>query len=271
MGSKTTLLCRTELLRFVDSDVTNVLKECMNKTHFHFQQGRTHQKFVKNAEGLIEVHLDDGSILTAEKVFIAMGRPPLVGPLKLENAGVAINERGAIIVDEFSNTNVEGIFAFGDVIDKVNLTPVAIRAGRILAERLYNNRPGLKMNYENVPTVIFSHPPIGIIGMHQQDAESKFGKENVTIHKSKFVNMFYSPMKVQEEKLPSFFKLICHKQPNGDEKVVGVHAIGLGVDEMIQGISIAINMGATKQDFDNSVAIHPTASEEFVTMDAKYV
>ena len=243
----------------------------MLKSHLNSIQGRTHKKFSKNANGDIDVHLDDGSVISAEKVFIALGRPPLVAPLKLHNAGVLVDKKGAIIVDEFSNTNVEGIFALGDVINKVNLTPVAIRAGRILAERLYNNRPGLKMNYENVPSVIFTHPPIGVIGLHQLDAEKKFGAEHVTIHKTKFVNMFYSPMKVQEEKLPSFFKLICHKQPNGDEKVVGVHAIGLGVDEMLQGISIAVNMGATKQDFDNSVAIHPTASEEFVTIDAKYI
>lgn len=166
LGSKTTLLSRGDILKFVDSEVTDVLKEAMEKTHFNRVQGKVHKKFSKNADGEIEVHLDDGSILTAEKVIIALGRPPLVGPLKLENAGVAVNERGAIIVDEYSNTNVDGIFAFGDIIDKVNLTPVAIRAGRILAERLYNNRPTLKMNYDNVATVIFSHPPIGTIGMH---------------------------------------------------------------------------------------------------------
>lgn len=262
-GVHTHLLVRSKVLRFVDQEVVSVLEECMQKTELNLVKGKKHTKFVKNTDtGLIDVHLEDGSILSGEKVIVALGRPPLVGPLKLEKAGVEVDSNGAIIVDEYQNTNVEGIFALGDVINKVNLTPVAIRAGRILAERLYNNRPGLKCSYENVATVIFSHPPIGTVGLPQDEAEQKFGSENVTVHKSRFINMFYSPCKIQEKKLPSFFKIVCHKQPNGDEKVVGVHGTGLGIDEMMQGLSIAVTMGATKQDFDNSVAIHPTASED---------
>lgn len=190
--------------------------------------------------------------------------------MKLENCGVEHN-RGVIKVDDFQNTNVEGIYAIGDVIDKVNLTPVAIRAGRILSERLFNNRPTLKCSYDNVATVIFSHPPIGTVGDSQAAAEKKYGAENITVHKSRFINMFYSPCPSQDMKLPSFFKIICKKEANDIEKVIGVHGTGMGIDEMMQGISVAVTMGASKQDFDNSVAIHPTASEEFVTMDGKFV
>ena len=145
------------------------------------------------------------------------------------------------------------------------MTPVAIRSGRILAERLFNDKKDLKMSYNNVATVIFSHPTIGTVGLTEQKAIDAFGAENVSVHKSTFINMFYSLAANQEDKHKTMFKLICHKV-NGQEKVVGLHAIGRNVDEMMQTASVAITMGATKQDFDNSVAIHPTASEELVTM-----
>lgn len=148
---------------------------------------------------------------------------------------------------------------------------MAIRAGRILAERLFNSKPNLKMNYNNICTVVFSHPPIGVIGYTEQEAKEKFGEDKVTTHKSKFINMFYSPALTQEKKHHSLIKVICHKETDDIERVVGCHCIGRNVDEMMQGVSIAITMGATKQDFDNSVAIHPTGSEEFVLMDANLI
>lgn len=153
----------------------------------------------------------------------------------------------------------------------MTLTPVAIKAGRIVSERIFNNRPGLKMSYDNIATIIFSHPPIGTVGVSEQDAIKKFGEDQVKVYRSKFTNMFYSPSTDDKLRASSLFKLICHKQPDGQEKVVGVHGIGKGIDEMMQGVSVAITMGATKQDFDNSVAIHPTASEELVLFDPKFV
>ena len=152
---------------------------------------------------------------------------------------------------------------------------MAIRAGRIVSERVFNNRPTLKMNYDNVATVIFSHPPIGTCGLSEQEAIKKHGAENVQVFNSTFINMFYSPA-AQEKKPKSLFKLVCLK--TGDDngldnthlKVLGAHGIGKGIDEMMQGVSVAISMGATKQDFDNSVAIHPTASEEWVLFDPKF-
>ena len=157
------------------------------------------------------------------------------------------------------------------------MTPVAIKAGRIVAERLFNNRTDLKMSYKNVPTVIFSHPPIGTCGLSEQDAKKQLGEDNVKVFKACFKNMFYSPAD-EEHKQSSLFKIVCAKiegkEDNGLDnshlKVVGAHGIGKGIDEMMQGISVAITMGATKQDFDNSVAIHPTASEEFVLFEPKF-
>lgn len=159
--------------------------------------------------------------------------------------------------------------------NQVTLTPVAIRAGRVVVERVFNNRPTLKVNYSNVATIIFSHPPIGTVGLSAEEAKAKFGEENTQVFNSNFTNMFFSPAE-EAHKQMSLFKLVCQKtgEDNGLDwshlKVVGAHGIGRGIDEMMQGISIAITMGATKQDFDNSIAIHPTASEEFVLFEPRF-
>lgn len=168
------------------------------------------------------------------------------------------------------------MYAIGDVTNQLTLTPVAIKAGRMLVERIFNNRSGLKMNYNNVATVIFSHPPIGSVGYSAEDAIKKFGEDNIQVFKSSFTNMFYSPAE-EQHKQKSLFKVICQKTEQPDNgydwshlKVIGVVGIGKGIDEMMQGISIAVTMGASKQDFDNSVAIHPTASEEFVLFEPRF-
>ena len=150
------------------------------------------------------------------------------------------------------------------------MTPVAIRQGRLVSDRLFNGKNN-KMCYDNIATIIFSHPPIGSVGLTEASAIKKWGSENVKTYKSTFVNMFYSPAKSDDKKLKSLFKVICHIEEDKTERVVGCFAIGKGVDEMMQGISIAVTMGATKQDFDNSVAIHPTASEEWVLMDSNFI
>ena len=157
----------------------------------------------------------------------------------------------------------------------MTLTPVAIRAGRCVAERLFNGRDDLKVNYNNIATVIFSHPTIGSVGLSEQEAKADLGEENVEVFNAPFTNMFYSPAD-EHHKQKSHFKLVCQKigEDNGRDykhlKVIGAHGIGKGIDEMMQGIAIAVVMGATKQDFDNCVAIHPTASEEFVLFNPRY-
>jgi len=167
-------------------------------------------------------------------------------------------------VDDHQNTNVKNIYALGDVCGKVELTPMAIAAGRRLADRLFGKLPDAKADYDNVPTVIFSHPPIGTLGLTEEEAIEKYGVANLTVYKSSFVNLYYSAFDVpQEEKPKTHAKLICVK-PN--DRIVGLHVIGMGADEMLQGFAVAVKMGATKADFDSCVAIHPTAAEEFVTL-----
>lgn len=146
--------------------------------------------------GKLKIHMEDGSEIVADKVLSAIGRAPNTDSLHLEKAGVKSDPKsGLILVDEYQNTSQEGIYAVGDIVkDGIALTPVAVRAGRILSERLFNNRPNLKMDYSNVATVIFSHPPIGTVGMSETDALKMYGADRVRIYTSKFVNMFYSLM-----------------------------------------------------------------------------
>lgn len=190
----------------------------------------------------------------------AIGREPATDNINLDKAGVAVNDKGYIKVDKFQNTNVPNIYAVGDIIENgVQLTPVAVASGRRLSERLFNNKPNEHLDYNLIPTVVFSHPPIGTIGLTEEQARAEFG-ENVKIYQSSFTPMYSA---VTQHRQPCRMKLVC---AGDDEKVVGLHGIGFGVDEMIQGFGVAIKMGATKADFDNVVAIHPTGSEEFVTM-----
>uniref|UniRef100_A0A2K6SPM9 Glutathione reductase, mitochondrial n=1 Tax=Saimiri boliviensis boliviensis TaxID=39432 RepID=A0A2K6SPM9_SAIBB len=174
--------------------------------------------------------------------------------------GIQTDDKGHIIVDEFQNTNIKGIYAVGDVCGKALLTPVAIAAGRKLAHRLFENKEDSKLDYNNIPTVVFSHPPIGTVGLTEDEAIHKYGKENVKIYSTSFTPMYHA---VTKRKTKCVMKMVC---ANEEEKVVGIHMQGLGCDEMLQGFAVAVKMGATKADFDNTVAIHPTSSEELVTL-----
>lgn len=222
---------------------------------------------VDDSTGLKTVTLNNGEVIDdVDTVLMATGRAPLVEPLNLKGAGVEQAPRGQIVVNEYSETNVDGVYALGDVCGKVQLTPMAIAAGRRLADRLFGGEEfkDSKVSYDNVPTVVFSHPPIGTIGLSEAKALEKYGEENVKVYKSKFANLFYGPWQVEADDKPkTAMKLICAGK---EELVVGLHCIGMGADEMLQGFGIAMKMGATKADFDACIAIHPTASEEFVTM-----
>jgi glutathione reductase (NADPH) len=153
---------------------------------------------------------------------------------------------------------VQGIYAIGDITGKAPLTPVAVAAGRKLAERLFNGKPLMKLDYDNIPSVVFSHPPIATVGI--TEAEARVQYETVTVYKTQFTPMRYA---LNERGSKTAMKLICAGE---DEKVVGIHMIGDNVDEMLQGFAVAVKMGATKADFDNTVAIHPTSAEELVTL-----
>ena len=171
-----------------------------------------------------------------------------------------LNDGGYIKVDKYQNTTAKNIYAIGDVTGHIELTPVAIAAGRRLSERLFNNKPNEFLDYSNIPTVIFSHPPIGTIGMSEEEARETYGEADIKVYTSIFTSMHSS---ITANRQKTYMKLVCQGE---NEKIVGLHGLGNGVDEMIQGFAVAIKMGATKADFDNTVAIHPTGAEEFVTM-----
>ena len=260
LGVKTDLFVRRDRpLRSFDSYIVEGLVNEMEKTGLPLHTHKVPVKLEKTDHS-ITIHFEDGSSHTASQVIWATGRRPNVDGLELEKAGVTLNERGFIQVDEYQNTVVDGIYALGDVTGEKELTPVAIKAGRTLSERLFNGKTNAKMDYTTIPTVVFSHPAIGTVGLTEDQAIKEYGQDNIKVYKSSFASMYSAVTNHRQE---SRFKLIT---AGADEKVVGLHGLGYGVDEMIQGFAVAIKMGATKADFDATVAIHPTASEEFVTM-----
>ena len=268
LGSETHLVLRKHVaLRNFDADIANFLDHEMTQSGIHIHRNTNGVSKVElRPDGTKTVTCHDGTVLDGcDVVLMAPGRVPNVHGLNLEEVGVQLNHQNEIIVDEYQNTSVESIFALGDVCNQgMELTPMAIAAGRRLADRLFNGEANAKTSYENVPTVVFSHPPIGTCGMTEKEAEEAFGKDNLKIYKSTFVNLYFSMFEMEpSEKPKTFYKLICAGK---EEKVVGLHLIGMASDEVLQGFGVAMKMGATKADFDACVAIHPTAAEELVTM-----
>jgi glutathione reductase (NADPH) len=195
-----------------------------------------------------------------DEVLFAIGRSPSTPGLGLEKAGVVCTSDGHIVVDRYQSTSAAGVYAIGDVTGQAELTPVAIAAGRRLADRLFGGMPERHLSYDVIPTVLFSHPPIGTVGLSEEQARERHPNEPIKIYKSEFVSMFYA---LTEVKPQTAMKLVCL---GTDERVVGCHVIGLGADEMIQGFAVAVTMGARKRDLDDTIAIHPTSAEELVTM-----
>jgi glutathione reductase (NADPH) len=214
----------------------------------------------RNGDGSLTLQLENGSSCTVDCVVWATGRRPQTAGLGLAHAGVATDDAGHVQVDKYQNTNVPGIYAVGDVTGLLELTPVAVAAGRRLSERLFNDKPEEHLNYENVPTVVFSHPPIGTVGLTEPQARERFGDGQVKVYQTAFTPMYTA---VTRHRQPACMKLVC---VGPQERVVGIHGIGFGMDEILQGFAVALKMGATKKDLDDTVAIHPTAAEEFVTM-----
>lgn len=171
----------------------------------------------------------------------AIGREPANDNINTEAAGVKTNEKGYIVVDKYQNTNIEGIYAVGDNTGAVELTPVAVAAGRRLSERLFNNKPDEHLDYSNIPTVVFSHPPIGTVGLTEPQAREQYGDDQVKVYKSSFTAMYTA---VTTHRQPCRMKLVC---VGSEEKIVGIHGIGFGMDEMLQGFAVALKMGATKK------------------------
>jgi glutathione reductase (NADPH) len=260
LGSEVTLFLRKEgILKEFDSMLRDTLMEVMLEQGINILSRTQIQKIVKMDDGLCLVsnagHQHEGF----DEVIWAIGREPLTASLNLDSAGVKTDENGYIPVDDYQNTNVKGIYAVGDVIGKAQLTPVAIAAARRLGDRLYGNMPDRHLKYENIATIVFSHPPLGTVGLTEAQARQKHGAA-VKVWQTRFDSMYFA---LTDKKLPTAMKLVT---VGAKDKVVGCHIMGQGVDEMLQGFAVAIRMGATKQDFDDTIAIHPTSSEELVTM-----
>ena len=265
LGTKAIQVVRSEVLKIADDDIRDQFYKLADLSGYEIRKGITITK-VEKTENVHKVHFSDGSVEEdVDHVLVALGRPANIDGLGLDTTDIKITKSGHIEVDEFQTTSVPNVYAVGDVTGAAELTPVAIKAGRTLCERLFNNKPDLKMDYDLIPTVVFSHPPIGKIGLTEKEAKSKYGEENIASYKSTYVNMFYSLIENRDLKPKNLIKYIVNKADN--EKIVGLHLIGRNCDEMLQGASIAIKMGATKKDFDRTVAIHPTGSEELVLCD----
>ncbi|KLV07351.1 glutathione reductase [Photobacterium aquae] len=262
LGTDTHLFVRKgSPLRSFDPMIVDTLVEVMDSEGPSLHTHSVPKEVVKEADGSLTLHFENGESHNTDLLIWAIGRHPATEAINLSAAGVETNERGYIKVDEYQRTNIDGIYCVGDIMEGgIELTPVAVKAGRQLSERLFNNKPNAKMDYKLVPTVVFSHPPIGTIGLSEPDAIALYGEDNVKVYTSSFTAMYTA---VTSHRQPCKMKLVCAGE---DEKVVGLHGIGYTVDEMIQGFGVAMKMGATKADFDSVVAIHPTGSEEFVTM-----
>jgi glutathione reductase (NADPH) len=214
----------------------------------------------RRADGTLSLTTDRGTVHGPfDAVLWAAGRLANTADLGLDTAGVSLDAAGNIAVDALQTTSAERTYAIGDVTGRAQLTPVAIAAGRKLADRLFGGEPDAKLDYENIPRVVFSHPPIGTVGLTEEEARERHG-DDVKVYAARFTALYHA---LTTRKTGTAMKLVC-VGPN--ERVVGLHVIGIGADELLQGFAVAVRMGATKRDFDRTVAIHPTAAEELVTM-----
>ncbi len=261
LGSDVTLLLRREqFLRSFDAMLRETLMEEMVNSGVSVVPKSQAASIRAAADGTLDLVCADGGILPGlDRLIWAIGRRPNIAGLGLEAAGVALDEHGFIPVDDFQNTNVPGVYAVGDITGRAALTPVAIAAGRRLADRLFGGKPDRRLSYEDIPTVVFSHPPIGTVGLTEEQARATHG-DAVKVYQSCFKPMYYAPMEAGHHACMKLVTVGAH------EKIVGCHIIGPGADEMLQGFAVAIRMGATKADFDDTVAIHPTSAEELVTL-----
>jgi glutathione reductase (NADPH) len=262
LGAHATLVLRGhKALKDFDSMLGEAMVKIMRDEGIEVATNAWPQAITHTPTGDLEIETRDGRKLGPfDTVVCAIGRVPAVEGLGLEHAGVKLDAYNFIETDKFQNTSAPGIYAVGDVTGRAQLTPVAIAAGRRLSDRLFGGQPDQYLDYTNIPTVVFGHPPIGTVGLTEDAARAQYGDEAVTVFRSGFVPMYHA---MTTRKPRTDMKLVT---AGPQMRVVGVHVIGPGADEMIQGFAVAVRMGATKQDFDDTVAIHPTSAEELVTM-----
>ena len=259
LGSEVSVVAlESRVLATVDTMISDVLADEMRKQGIAVYLGFQVARLAKT-EGGIALDASDGKRLDGfDCVIWAVGRAPNTGGLGLDKAGVGLHANGIVPTDEFQNTNVPGVYAIGDITGRHPLTPVAIAAGRRLAERLFDAQPTRHVDYANVPSVVFAHPPVGTVGLTEQQARERHSR--VTVFQTDFTPMRHA---LSKHGVPTAMKLVCVGE---EQRVAGIHLVGDNVDEMLQGFAVAVKMGATKADFDNTIAIHPVSAEELVTM-----
>ena len=269
-GSEVTVIYRGDnILRGFDEDIRAHLRAEMEKQGINIVTGCTIDKVTKHTERLspeFTTHLSNGSSIASDQVMFAIGRHPNVANLGLETAGVAINPRnGGIAVDGWSKTSVDNIYAIGDVTHRINLTPVAIREGHAFADTVFGKRP-VQVDHATIPTAVFSQPEVGTVGLTEQEARAQFS--HVDVYKADF-RPIKATMSGRDTRI--LMKLIVD---GSSDRVLGCHIVGDAAAEITQAVAIAVKLKATKADFDATIALHPTAAEELVTMrtpTARYV
>lgn len=261
LGAKATLVLRSEAaLKEFDRMLGEATLRIMQDEGMEVVTNAWPRALERTATGALDLEARDGRRLTPfDTVIWAIGRVPEVEELGLASVGVTLDDFGFIVTDKFQATTCEGVYAVGDVTGRKQLTPVAIAAGRRLADRLFGGQPDRYLDYEYIPTVVFGHSPIGTVGLTEEAARARYGAA-VTVFRSGFIPMYHA---LTARKPRTDMKLVT---VGAEQRVVGVHVIGPGADEMMQGFAVAVRMGATKRDLDDTVAIHPTTAEELVTM-----
>jgi glutathione reductase (NADPH) len=259
LGAETHLVYRGEpVLRGFDESFRQFVSEEMTQSGIHLHYHSTIHSIAKLESGRLKVVFNSGNSVEVDAVISAMGRKPLVEPLQLDNAGVNLNHHGSVEVNEHYQTNVPHIFAVGDVTGRTQLTPVALAEGTYVAHHLFSDQPPRKVNYQLIPTAVFCQPNLGTVGLTEKQASEQF--DLVDVYESKF-----KPMKnsLSGNLQRMYMKLLVDRKT---DKVIGCHMAGQDAGEIIQGLAVAMQAGATKEDFDLTIGIHPTAAEEFVTM-----
>jgi len=261
LGSRVTLIAREDrVLERFDDMISNVLTREMRSQGIVIETGFEIKALKQNDAGTIVSGADGSTLEGFDTVIWAVGRRANTAQLNLAVAGLPAESDGTIVVDAYENTAVPGIYAIGDVTGKTALTPVAIAAGRKLAARLFNDETNNRIDYNNIPSVVFSHPTVGTVGLSEAEARAHHGEHVVIVYETSFQPMRYA---LSDYGVATAMKIVC---VGDDERVVGLHLVGDNADEMLQGFAVAVKMGATKADFDNTIAIHPTSAEELVTM-----
>ena len=255
------IIRREEVLRGFDEDIRVYLGQEMKGRGIDIRGGTQVARIEKTA-GAYTVHTTDGKAIQTDCVMYATGRKPNTTGMGLAEIGVELTRNGAVVVDQWQRSSVPSIYAVGDVTDRINLTPVAIAEGRAIAETLYNNNP-MTMDHADVPSAVFSQPPVSVVGLNEEEARKEYG--DVDIYQSRFKPM-KNTLSGRDER--TFMKLVVDAKT---DRVLGCHMLGVDAPEIVQGLAVAIKCGATKRQFDQTVGIHPSAAEEFVTMRDKYV